>query len=82
MVEPGTAGSVSTRSCRFFDVYGIACYFRRIELKHVALPVESDLPMSTVSVCPSLRSSGPLMDKSAYKKTNLHAGWSAFFLFA
>ena len=50
-------------------------FFRRIELYHVALPVESDLPMSIVS-------SGPLMDMSAYKKTNLHAGWPAFFLSA
>ena len=31
MVEPGTAISVSARSCRLFDVYGIACFFRRIE---------------------------------------------------
>ena len=31
-VEPGTAISVSARSCRLFDVYGIACFFRRIEL--------------------------------------------------
>ena len=54
MVEPGTAISVSARSCRLFDVYGIACFFRRIELEHVALPVESDLPMSTVSVRPSV----------------------------
>ena len=52
MVEPGTSISVSARSCRLFDVYGIACLFRRIELKHVALPVESDFPMSTVSVRP------------------------------
>ena len=50
MVEPGTAISVSARSCRLFGVYGIACFFRRIELQHVALPVESNLPMSTVSV--------------------------------
>ena len=78
MVETGTAISVSARYCRLFDVYGIACFFRRIEHKHVALPVESNLPMSTVYV----RSSGPLMDTSAYKKTNLHAGWPAFFLFA
>ena len=27
MVEPGTAISVSARSCRLFDVYGIACFF-------------------------------------------------------
>ena len=53
-VEPGTAISVSARSCRLFDVYGIACFFRRIELKHVALPVECDLPMSTVFVHPSV----------------------------
>ena len=32
MVEPGTAMSVSARSCRFFDVYGSTCFFRRIEL--------------------------------------------------
>ena len=32
MVEPGTAINVSARSCRLFDVYGIACFFRRIEL--------------------------------------------------
>ena len=50
MVEPGTAISVSARSCRLFGVNGIACFFRRIEFKHVALPVESNLPMNTVSV--------------------------------
>ena len=27
MVEQGTAISVSARSCRLFDVYGIACFF-------------------------------------------------------
>ena len=54
VVKPGTAISVSARSCRLFDVYGIACFFRRIELQHVALPVESDLPMGTVSVRPSV----------------------------
>ena len=56
MVEQGTAISVSARSCRLFDVNGIACsyIFRRIELYHVALPVESDLPLSTVSVRPSV----------------------------
>ena len=32
MVEPGTAISVSARSCRLFDVYGIACFFEIIEL--------------------------------------------------
>ena len=53
-VELGTAISVSARYFRLFDVYGILCFFRRIELKHVALPVESDLPMSTVSVRPSV----------------------------
>ena len=26
-VEPGTAISVSARSCRLFDVFGIACFF-------------------------------------------------------
>ena len=31
-VEPDTAISVSARSCRLFDVYGIAYFFRRIEL--------------------------------------------------
>ena len=31
-VEPGTTISVSARSCRLFDVYGIPCFFRRIEL--------------------------------------------------
>ena len=50
MVEPGTAINVSARPCRLFDDYGIACFFRRIELKHVTLPVESNLPMSTLSV--------------------------------
>ena len=55
MVEQGTAISVSALSCRLFVVYGIACFFfRRIELYHVALPVESDLPMSTMSVRPSV----------------------------
>ena len=49
-VEPGTAISVSARSCRLFDVYGIACFF----LEELNLPIESDLPMSTVSVRPSV----------------------------
>ena len=31
-VEPGTTISVSARSCRLFDIYGIPCFFRRIEL--------------------------------------------------
>ena len=29
--------------------------FTRIELKHIARPVESDLPICTVYVCPSVR---------------------------
>ena len=31
-VEPGTTISASARSCRLFDVYGIPCFLRRIEL--------------------------------------------------
>ena len=56
MVEQGSAISVSARSCRLFDVYGIACFFfnEKLNFYHVALPGESDLPMSTVSVRPSV----------------------------
>ena len=55
-VDPGTAISVSDRFCRIFlHAIGTACYFfAGIELQHVALPFESDLPLSTVSVCLSV----------------------------
>ena len=55
---PGTAISVSARSCRLFDVIDTACFFTRIELNHIALPVESVLPMSTVPVRPSFPPDG------------------------
>ena len=54
MVEPGIAISVSARSCRLFDVYGIAGFFLEELNFSTALPVESNLPMSTVSVHPSV----------------------------
>ena len=41
-----------------------AFFFARIELKHVALPFESDLPLSTVSVCLSVRP--PVSNFSVY----------------
>ena len=56
-VDPGTAISVSDRFCRIFFLHaiGTACFFAGIELQHVALSFESDLPLSTVSVCLSVR---------------------------
>ena len=42
-------------------------FFRRIELKHVALPVESDLLMSTVSVRPSVPPYKPMGTPVAIK---------------
>ena len=56
-VDPGTAISVSDRFCRIF----VTCnrhrmlFFAGIELQHVARSFESDLPLSTVSVCLSVR---------------------------
>ena len=47
MVEPGTAISVSARSCRLFDVYGIACFFLEelnFSMLHYLLEVR-DLPI-------------------------------------
>ena len=57
MVEPGTAICVSVRFGRLFDkcVRHHMMFLAGIELKHVARPVEGDLPISTVSVCPSSR---------------------------
>ena len=79
-VELGTAISVSARSCRLFDVYGIACFLEELNFSTLHYPLKVSLYEH--SICPSIRSSGPLMDTSAYKKTSLHAGWPAFFLFA
>ena len=58
-VDPGTAISVSDRFCRtFLHAIGTACFFYAgIELQHVAGPFESDLPLSTVSGCLSVRPS-------------------------
>ena len=55
-VDPGTAISVSDRFCRIFYMQSAphAFFFAGIELQHVAWPFESDLPLSTVSVCPSV----------------------------
>ena len=55
-VDPGTAISVSDRFCRFFDMQSApnVLFFAGIELKQIALPFESDLPLSTVSVCLSV----------------------------
>ena len=40
----------------FFDMQSAPHdFFAGIELQHVALPFESDLPLSTVSVCLSVR---------------------------
>ena len=56
MVELGTAISVSVRFGRHFYMRSAPHDFvAGIELKRVALPVESDLPISTVSVRPSVR---------------------------
>ena len=62
MVEPGTAISVLFRFYHLFYAFGTACFcvflcvsFTGIERKLVARPVEGNLPLSTVSVCPSAR---------------------------
>ena len=42
----------------FFDMQSAPhAFFTRIERKHVVRPFESDLPLSTVSVCLSVRPS-------------------------
>ena len=56
MVELGIAISVSIRFDRLFDMRSVPHdLFAGFELKRVARPVESDLPISTGSVCPSVR---------------------------
>ena len=59
MVEPGTAISVTVHFGRLFCyAFCTMCYFfAGIELNHVAPPVESDLPINTVSVYLSVRPS-------------------------
>ena len=80
MVEPGNAISVSARTCRLLTFTASHAFLEELNFStlHYLLKVIS----YEHSVCPFTRSSGPLMDTSAYKKTNLHAGWPAFFLFA
>ena len=57
-VDPGTAISVSDRFCCIFDMQSAPhAFFPGIELQHVAWPFDSDLPLSTVSVCLSIRPS-------------------------
>ena len=55
-VDPGTAISVSDRFCRIFFHMQSAphAFFAGIELQHVARSFESDLPLSTMSVCLSV----------------------------
>ena len=53
MVELGIVISVSVRFGCLFDMGSARHhFFAGIELNHVARPVESDLPIITVSVCP------------------------------
>ena len=54
-VDPGTAISVSDRFCRIFCNRHSMLFYAGIELQHVACSFESDLPLSTVSVCLSVR---------------------------
>ena len=64
-VDPGTAISVSDRFCRIFTCNRHRMlFFAGIELQHVALPFESDLPLSIVSVCLSVRP--PVSNFSVY----------------
>ena len=53
-VGPGTAINVSVRFRRLFLTCVRHCmlFFTGIEFKHVELPVDSDLSISTVSVRP------------------------------
>ena len=64
-VEHGRVGNCKRVSARFgrvmfLHVFGTICIFTGIELKHVARPVESDLPISIVSVCLSVRPDTPI----------------------
>ena len=57
MVEPETAISVSVRFGHLFYIcrHCMIIMCARIEHKHVARPFESNLPISTVYVCLSVR---------------------------
>ena len=58
MVELSTAISVSVRFGNLFlHAFGTTCFFAGIDINHVARPVESDLPINTMSVYLSVRPS-------------------------
>ena len=84
MVEPGTAISVSVRfgSCCFFTCVRHRILFlhgSNLNTLHDLLRVISHKHGIWLSVCPSGRNGVHLL--STCRKTDVHAGWSAFFFY-